>query len=43
MLLPAMGTAGIAHVVGTTPLTSGTMARIRPICSGSMLLVTVPR
>jgi hypothetical protein len=41
--LPAIGTHGIAQLVGMTFETSGTIARIRPICSGSTLFTTVPR
>ena len=41
--LPAIGTQGIAHEVGSSAETSGTMAWMRPICSGSRLLITVPR
>src|SRR5215470_9201351 len=41
--LPANGTQGMAQLVGTTLDTAGTIAMMRPICSGSMLLTTVPR
>ena len=40
---PGTGRHGIAHDVGITPETSGTIAWIRPICIGSTLLTTVPR
>jgi hypothetical protein len=42
-LMPANGRHGIAQVPGTNPATSGTIAWMRPICSGSTLLATVPR
>ena len=41
--LPARGRLGIAQVVGVMPPASGTIAIMRPICSGSILLKTVPR
>src|SRR5664279_2942991 len=41
--MPAIGTQGSAQFDGITPRTSGTSAVIRPRCSGSMLLMTVPR
>src|SRR5262245_19380963 len=41
--MPPTGRLGIAHVDGTTVETSGTIAMIRPRCSGSTLLRTVPR
>ena len=41
--MPAIGRHGIAQVPGTKPATSGTIAWMRPICSGSTLLITVPR
>src|SRR5215472_10737855 len=40
---PASGTHGNAHEEGSKPTTSGTITCKRPINSGSMLLVTVPR
>ena len=40
---PATGTQGMAQLDGISPDTSGTIAWMRPICSGSMLLTTVPR
>jgi hypothetical protein len=41
--LPAIGTQGMAQLVGMKPETSGTIAWMRPSCMGSMLLITVPR
>ena len=41
--LPVTGKHGIAQVDGIRPETSGTIAMMRPICIGSMLLITVPR
>src|SRR5215475_12681208 len=43
LCLPAIGTHGIAQVDGVSPDTSGTIAWMRPRCSGSMFWITVPR
>src|SRR5258708_17699839 len=40
---PASGTQGNAQEDGSRPTASGTMTWRRPVNSGSMLLVTVPR
>jgi hypothetical protein len=41
--MPAAGTQGIAQVEGMMPSTSGTCTMTRPICSGSMFMITRPR
>jgi hypothetical protein len=40
---PAAGTEGSAQLDGTSSNMSGTCARMRPICMGSMLSMTTPR
>jgi len=37
------GTQGIAQPLSLSPMTSGTVARMRPRISGSLTSVTVPR
>jgi hypothetical protein len=41
--MPATGRQGIAQLVSITLETSGTMAWMRAVIIGSMLLTTVPR
>jgi hypothetical protein len=41
--VPAIGTHGIAQLVGTMPCTSGAVTRMRPSCMGSTFCSTVAR
>jgi hypothetical protein len=43
MPLPPNGAQGIAQPLSLSPITSGTVALMRPIWSGSLMSVTTPR